>query len=48
MATMLPALTPVEDSLFLTLCCRALDNRSAHPVLGDEIADEIVRTLDYD
>ncbi|MGK5112245.1 class I SAM-dependent methyltransferase [Geodermatophilus sp. CPCC 205506] len=48
MATTLPALTPVEDSLFLTLCCRALDNRSPHPVLGDEIADEIVRTLDYD
>jgi O-methyltransferase involved in polyketide biosynthesis len=48
MATSLPALTPVEDSLFLTLCCRALDNRSALPVLGDAIADEIVRTLDYD
>jgi O-methyltransferase involved in polyketide biosynthesis len=48
MATTLPAMTPVEDSLFLTLCCRALDNRSARPVLGDEIADEIVRTLDYD
>jgi O-methyltransferase involved in polyketide biosynthesis len=48
MATTLPAMTPVEDSLFLTLCCRALDNRSPHPVLGDEIADEIVRTLDYD
>src|SRR5688500_1965482 len=48
MATALPALTPVEDSLFLTLCCRALDNRLAHPILGDEIADEIVRTLDYD
>src|SRR3712207_7911606 len=31
MATSLPALTPVEDSLFLTLCCRALDNRSPHP-----------------
>src|SRR3712207_885957 len=48
MATSLPALTPVEDSLFLTLCCRALDNRSPHPVLGDAMADEIVRTLDYD
>ncbi|MEX5719121.1 class I SAM-dependent methyltransferase [Geodermatophilus maliterrae] len=41
-------MTPVEDSLFLTLCCRALDNRSPHPILGDEIADEIVRTLDHD
>ncbi len=48
MATTLPALTPTEDSLFLTLCCRALDNRSPRPVLGDAMADEIVRTLDYD
>jgi O-methyltransferase involved in polyketide biosynthesis len=48
MATTLPALTPVEDSLFLTLCCRALDNRSPHPILSDAIADEIVRTLGYD
>ena len=48
MASTLPALTPVENSLYLTLCCRALDNRSAHPVLGDAVADEIVRTLDYD
>src|SRR3712207_9095407 len=48
MATTLPALTPTEDSLFLTLCCRALDNRRPRPVLGDAMADEIVRTLDYD
>ncbi|RFU19220.1 class I SAM-dependent methyltransferase [Geodermatophilus marinus] len=48
MSITLPALTPVEASLFLTLCCRALDNRSQHPVLGDEIADEIVRALEYD
>jgi O-methyltransferase involved in polyketide biosynthesis len=38
----------MEDSLFLTLCARALDNRSQHPVLADVTADEIVRTLDYD
>jgi O-methyltransferase involved in polyketide biosynthesis len=38
----------MEDSLFLTLCARALDNRSQHPILGDVTADEIVRTLDYD
>jgi O-methyltransferase involved in polyketide biosynthesis len=44
----LPAFTPLEDSLFLTLCARALDNRSAHPILGDAAADEIVRKLDYD
>ena len=48
MATTLPALTPMEESLFLTLCCRALDNRSQRPVLGDAMADEIVRRLDYD
>jgi O-methyltransferase involved in polyketide biosynthesis len=48
MAATLPAFTPVEDSLFLTLCCRALDHRSSRPVLGDAMADEIVRTLDYD
>ncbi|MGY1683911.1 class I SAM-dependent methyltransferase [Geodermatophilus sp. SYSU D01176] len=48
MAATLPALTPVEDSLFVTLCCRALDARSPRPVLGDAMADEIVRTLGYD
>jgi O-methyltransferase involved in polyketide biosynthesis len=44
----LPAFTPLEDSLFLTLCARALDNRSPHPILADAAADEIVRKLDYD
>ena len=48
MVTTLPALSPIEDSLFLTLCCRALDNRSQQPILGDAMADEIVRELDYD
>ena len=48
MTITLPAFTPLEDSLFLTLCARALDNRSAHPILADAMADEIVRTLDYD
>jgi O-methyltransferase involved in polyketide biosynthesis len=48
MAISLPAFTPLEDSLFLTLCCRALDNRSKQPILGDAMADEIVRKLDYD
>jgi O-methyltransferase involved in polyketide biosynthesis len=48
MAITLPAFTPMEDSLFLTLCARALDNRSQHPILADVTADEIVRTLDYD
>jgi O-methyltransferase involved in polyketide biosynthesis len=48
MGTTLPAFTPLEDSLYLTLCCRALDSRSSHPILGDALADEIVRELDYD
>src|SRR5262245_41864645 len=48
MGIVLPAFTPLEDSLWLTLCCRALDNRSPQPVLGDEMADEIVRTVGYD
>jgi O-methyltransferase involved in polyketide biosynthesis len=44
----LPAFTPLQESLFLTLCGRALDNRSPHPILADTMADEIVRQLDYD
>jgi O-methyltransferase involved in polyketide biosynthesis len=48
MTITLPALTPIEDTLFLTLCGRALDSRSPRPVLGDPMADEIVRKLDYD
>lgn len=44
----LPALTPMESTLFLTLCGRALDSRSPRTVLGDQMADEIVRKLDYD
>ena len=48
MTITLPAFTPLEESLFLTLCARALDNRSGQPILGDAMADEIVRTLDYD
>jgi O-methyltransferase involved in polyketide biosynthesis len=48
MGITLPAFTPLEDSLRLTLCCRALDNRAPNPILGDAMADEIVRKLDYD
>jgi O-methyltransferase involved in polyketide biosynthesis len=48
MGITLPAFTPLEDSLWLTLCCRALDYRTPHPVLGDAMADQIVRTVDYD
>jgi O-methyltransferase involved in polyketide biosynthesis len=48
MTITLPALTPIEDTLFLTLCGRALDSRSARPVLGDRMAAEIVGKLGYD
>ncbi|SHN43438.1 class I SAM-dependent methyltransferase [Cryptosporangium aurantiacum] len=48
MTITLPAFTPLEDSLWLTLCGRALDNRSSRPILGDATSDQIVRTLDYD
>src|SRR6185295_10105357 len=48
MTTTLPTFTPLEDSLFLTLYARALDNRRPHPILGDVTADQIVRTVDYD
>ena len=48
MSITLPTFTPLEDSLFLTLYARALDNRRSHPILGDATADEIVRATDYD
>ncbi|MDT5077081.1 MAG: hypothetical protein QOJ80_1718 [Mycobacterium sp.] len=48
MAMALPTFTPVQASLWLTLCGRALDNRLPHPILGDAMADEIVRKVDYD
>jgi O-methyltransferase involved in polyketide biosynthesis len=48
MTNTMPTFTPLENSLWLTLCARALDNRSPHPILGDVTADQIVRTLDYD
>lgn len=46
--TTLPTFTPLENSLWVTLCARALDYRSARPILGDAAADGIVRALDYD
>jgi O-methyltransferase involved in polyketide biosynthesis len=48
MAITLPTLTAVEDSLLLTLYCKALDSRLPKPLLSDATADEIVRKLDYD
>ena len=34
METTLPAFTPIEESMFLTLRGRALDHRSPHPILA--------------
>lgn len=41
-------LTPVEETAFLTLYARALDSRWPRPILGDTLADQAVRDLDYD
>lgn len=44
----LPALTPAQESLFLTLGGRALDSRLPRPFLGDATADEILGRTGYD
>lgn len=41
-------LTKEKETLLPTLYGRALDSRSANPILGDTFADEAVRRLDYD
>ena len=48
MGITLPAFTPIEDSLLVTLCARVLDNRSPYPILADTTADAIVQALEYD
>lgn len=45
---MLPAFTPSQESLFLTLGGRALDSRLPRPFLGDVLADEIIEETGYD
>src|SRR4029453_9500987 len=47
MSVTLPAFTPLEDSLFLTLYARALDSRRPHPILGDATAGQIAPPTDY-
>ncbi|MDT5102617.1 MAG: hypothetical protein QOI25_130, partial [Mycobacterium sp.] len=42
------ALTPVEQTAFLTEYARALDSRWPRPILGDTLADEVVGAVDYD
>jgi O-methyltransferase involved in polyketide biosynthesis len=41
-------LAPVEQTAFLTQYARALDSRWPHPILGDTLADDVVRAIDYD
>lgn len=48
MSITLPAFTPAQESLFLTLGGRALDSRLPRPFLGDIMADEILTTVGYD
>ena len=48
MSITLPAFTPAQDSLFLTLGGRALDSRLPRPFLGDTMADEIITRIGYD
>jgi O-methyltransferase involved in polyketide biosynthesis len=48
MGITLPAFTPIQDSLWVTLCGRALARRLPNPILTDTIGDEILRKLDYD
>jgi O-methyltransferase involved in polyketide biosynthesis len=48
MSIALPTFTPIEETLYLTLCGRALDNHLAHPILGDTMAEDLTRKLGYD
>ena len=43
MSMTLPAFTPAQESLFLTLAGRALDSRLPHHFLGDTMAEGILR-----
>jgi O-methyltransferase involved in polyketide biosynthesis len=48
MSTTLPRLGPVQASLFLTLCGRALDSRRPRSFLSDPTADDTARKVGYD
>ncbi|OBH63328.1 GlcNAc transferase [Mycobacterium intracellulare] len=41
-------LSPVEQTALLTQYARALDSRWPRPILGDTLADDTVRKIDYD
>jgi O-methyltransferase involved in polyketide biosynthesis len=48
MSITMPAFTPAQVSLFLTLGGRALDSRLQRPFLGDTMADQILGETGYD
>ena len=41
-------LSPLERTALLTQYARALDSRWTRPILGDALADDIVKRIDYD
>jgi O-methyltransferase involved in polyketide biosynthesis len=41
-------LVPVEETALATQYARALDSRSPHSILGDNLADEVIAGIDYD
>jgi O-methyltransferase involved in polyketide biosynthesis len=48
MSIVLPLFPPIEETLYLPLCGRALDNHLGQPILGDTMAEQVVSTLGYD
>jgi O-methyltransferase involved in polyketide biosynthesis len=48
MSITLPTLTPIQESLFLTLGGVALDARLDEPFLGDTLADDVFTRTGYD
>ena len=48
MSIVLPAFTPIEQTLYLTLCGRVLDNHLPDPILSDPMAGQLVTRLGYD
>lgn len=41
-------LDPIQETLLLTLQCRALDSESPDPILGDTRSADLVEKIDYD
>ena len=41
-------LSPLEQTALLTEYARALDSRWARPILGDGLADRVIKKIDYD